>query len=216
MKRLTNKEKYFISCFVEKRNRQLQPSLGKTISLYTFLDGTNESYEQQIIQIKLRGPLLSQILFDISYRVDDERFYKRKMKELQKHDYSESPYFINTFRLVSEWLWLIESDDVRICVNKDYEKTVETNKQIEKIKELEHIASIRRENQSTTGKKIIAEKLLFAASAINKQKLKNTAIPPSDYMPSGSVVCFVCNGLGTITSERSCSKCMGRGFLRSK
>ena len=216
MKRLTNKEKYFISCFVEKRNRQLQPSLGKTISLYTFLDGTNESHEQQIIQIKLRDPLLSQILFDISYRVDDERFYKRKIKELQKHDYSESPYFINTFRLVSEWLWLIESDDVRMCVIKDYEKTVETNKQIEKIKELEHIASIRRENQSTTGKKIIAEKLLFAASAINKQKLKNTAIPPSDYRPSGSVVCFVCSGLGTITAERSCSKCMGRGFLRSK
>jgi DNA-directed RNA polymerase subunit RPC12/RpoP len=119
MKRLTSKEKYFISCFVEKCNHLLQPSLGKTVSLYTFLDGTNESYAEQIKQIEIYDSFLAQILFDISNMVDDEIFYKRKMKELQKNGFSESAHFINTIRQVSEWLWLIESDEMRKRVRKD-------------------------------------------------------------------------------------------------
>lgn len=120
MNRLTSEEKYFISCFIENCNQLLLPSLGKTISLYTFLDGTSESKEDQNRQIEFDDPFLSQVLFDISYMVDDERFYKRKMKELKKRGYSESPHFMKAIRVVSEWLWLVESDEVRKHVRKDF------------------------------------------------------------------------------------------------
>ncbi len=98
----------------------LRPFLGKTVSLYTFLDGTNESYAEQIKQIELYDSFLARILFDISNMVDDERFYKRKMKELQRNGFSESAHFTNAIRQVSEWLWLIESDEIRKRVRKDY------------------------------------------------------------------------------------------------
>jgi hypothetical protein len=120
MKRLTNKEKYFISCFVEKVNHLLQPSVGKTISLYTFLDGTNESYAEQIKQIELYDSFLGRTLYAISKWVDDEKFYKKKIKELQKNGFSESAHFLKTIRQVSEWLWLIESDEMRERVRKDF------------------------------------------------------------------------------------------------
>ena len=215
MKRLTSKEKYFISCFVEKCNHLLQPSLDTTISLYTFLDGTNESYERQIRQMELHDPLLAQILFDISNMVDDEKFYKKKLKELQKLGYSDSLYFLNAIRRVSEWLWLIESDDVRRRVRNYFSKKFEKNKRVKEIKRQECYESIRRENQSASGKKIIAEKLVYATNVLSKQKPKNAAIPPGINRPTGTIVCFACNGFGSITLGRSCSKCMGRGFLRN-
>ncbi len=120
MKRLTKEEKYFISCFIENCNQLLRPSLGKTISLYTFLDGTSESEEEQRRQIEHHDPFLAKVLFDISENVDGERFYNTKIKELQKRGYSESPHFIKKIRQVSEWLWLVESDEVREHVREDF------------------------------------------------------------------------------------------------
>jgi hypothetical protein len=125
MRRLTKKEKYFVSCFVEKCNDLIKPNLGKTISLYTFLDGTSEDLEEQSQQIRHHDPLLSKILFDISNRVDDETFFNKKLKELQRRGFSNSWNFIYTFRSVCEWLWLVESDKVRTRVQKDFKRIKE-------------------------------------------------------------------------------------------
>jgi len=215
MKKFTSKEKYFISCFVENCNNLLLPSLGKTISLYTFLDGTRESQEEQSKQIKFHDPFLAQTLFDISNMVDDEKFYKKQLKELQRRGYSESPHFMKTFRHVSEWLWLVESDAVRRRVINNFERKESKIKQMGKMKDLENYQSSLRDNQSSVGKKLIAEKLLLAAHVLTKHRPKNSAIPPGINRPIGTIACFVCNGFGSITPGRACSKCMGRGFLKN-
>lgn len=125
MNKLNAKEKYFVSCFVEKCNHLLHPTIGKTISLYTFLDGTYETHEEQRQQIKLQDTLLSKILFDISNRVDDERFYKRKLKQLKDKGFSTSSHFLSAIRTVSEWLWLVESDKIRSRVRNDFKSKYE-------------------------------------------------------------------------------------------
>lgn len=119
MDSLKAEEKYFVSCFIEKCNDVLCPKIGKVISLYTYLDETNESRKQQEKQVQLDDPFIADRLRVISDHVDDEKCYKRETSLLREAGYWSNSRFQENFRTISEWLWLLESDRYR---KKSYEK----------------------------------------------------------------------------------------------
>jgi len=108
MDSLKAEEKYFVSCFIEECNEVLCPKIGKVISLYTYLDETNESRRQQEKQVQLDDPFIADRLRMISDHVDDEKCYKRETSLLRDAGYWSNKSFQENFRAISEWLWLLE------------------------------------------------------------------------------------------------------------
>lgn len=228
MDSLKAEEKYFVSCFIEKCNDVLCPKIGKVISLYTYLDETNESRKQQQKQVQLDDPFIADRLRVISDHVDDEKCYKRETSLLREAGYWSNSRFQENFRTISEWLWLLESDRYRKKVIR--EKTTNLQAQEserlarEKLRDkflaeknrtdLQRLREIRRQNNSPESQENYKNAMVRLAMNGFRKSHKPISTPPGDLKPLGSTVCFICNGYGITSIGRSCSKCLGRGFLR--
>ncbi len=228
MDSLKAEEKYFFSCFIEKCNEVLCPKIGKVISLYTYLDETNESRKQQEKQVQLDDPFIADRLRMISDHVDDEKCYKRETSLLRDAGYWSNKSFQENFRAISEWLWLLESDRYRKKVIR--EKTAKLQAQeserlaLEKLRdeflaeqkrnELQRLREIRRQNNSPESKENYKNAMVRLAMNGFRKSQKPISTPPGNLKPLGSTECFICNGHGITSIGRSCSKCLGRGFLR--
>lgn len=228
MDSLKAEEKYFVSCFIEKCNEVLCPKIGKVISLYTYLDETNESRRQQEKQVQLDDPFIADRLRVISDHVDDEKCYKRETSLLRDAGYWSNSSFQENFRTISEWLWLLESDRYRKKVIREKKTNLQALESErlarEKLRDkflaeknrtdLQRLREIRRQNNSPESQENYKNAMVRLAMNGFSKSHKPISTPPGDLKPLGSTVCFICNGHGITSIGRSCSKCSGRGFLR--
>lgn len=225
--KLTKIEKHFISCFVERCNVELKPSIEKTISLYTFLDGTHETRRQQEKQIYTNDPFIADRLRIISDCVDDEKVYKKEVQQLVDEGYWTSPTFRANFRAISEWLWLVDSDRVRRRVLLEFEELEKQREAIrleqdrirkavkeerEKI-EAAQLKRIREQNKSPEAQELYRQAMVRLATNSFAKPEKIQRQTPAYYKPEGATECYMCQGKGETAIGRVCSKCLGRGFL---
>ena len=104
---LSDDEKKFVALFVEKYSFLIQPRYKNFISLFSYLDGTNESEKRQKIQLSQDDPYFVDMfrLIAHSKRKDPANWVRR---EFQKHGFFENQTFQKNFEVIALWL---SSDD---------------------------------------------------------------------------------------------------------
>ena len=106
--KLTKEEKYFIACFVENGYTIFKPTYKNYISLYSYLDATNETPQQQAIQIKSDDPYFVDLLRSFSgRRISTKRkseVLSNVYEELELGGFFENQIFKERFDAVAIWL----------------------------------------------------------------------------------------------------------------
>ncbi len=228
MNQFGKEEKFFVSCFVERCDVLLRPSLGKIFSLHTFIAGEKPLRKQQEKRLATSDPIIAERLRLISDKVDDEVFYKKQIRKLQREAGCITETFESNFRVISEWLWLVESDKARARVRRSYnekrkiidaafaeKEEVRRKFFLTKVEEEnKYFEIIKKNNQCEESKRKIAEAIIIASGSSVRSKVDSKTWPGT-LRPSDSQICFICNGFGKTSSGRNCAKCSGRGFIRT-
>ena len=106
--KLTKEEKYFIACFVENGYTIFKPKYKNYISLYSYLDGTSESLEEQANQIERDDPYFVALLRSFSGRHLTSKHKIEALsevyEELEVGGFFENQMFKDRFDSVSKWL----------------------------------------------------------------------------------------------------------------
>ena len=106
--KLTEEEKNFIACFVENGYSIFKPKYKNYISLYSYLDATNESLQQQAIQIERDDPYFVGLLRSISGRQWSTKKKSEALskiyEELEVGGFFENQSFKERFDSVVKWL----------------------------------------------------------------------------------------------------------------
>ena len=105
---LSDEEKFFIAHFVSGSYTYVKPVCGKYISLFSFLDQTNESIETQQKQIDEDDGYFSDLLGRI-YKNSNESTWESVFKELEREGYFSNQDFHNKFLAVATWLYSKDS-----------------------------------------------------------------------------------------------------------
>ena len=96
--KLTSEEKYFIACFLEKKQNQIQPKYKNCISLYTYLDGTSESVNEQKIQLKSNDLDIIKWLNIIRKNPNNKTIKNFINSEIKSNGYYSSKIFENNIK----------------------------------------------------------------------------------------------------------------------
>lgn len=106
--KLTKEEKNFIACFVENGYTIFKPKYKNYISLYSYLDGTNESLDEQARQIERDDPYFVTLLRSFSGRHHTSKHKLEALSEvyveLEISGFFENPMFKERFDVVAKWL----------------------------------------------------------------------------------------------------------------
>ena len=105
---LSEDEKYFVAHFVLGSYTYVKPVCGKYISLFSFLDQTNESIEMQQKQIEEDDGYFSDLLLRI-YKNSNESTWDSVFKELEREGFFINEDFHNKFLAVATWLYSKDS-----------------------------------------------------------------------------------------------------------
>jgi len=102
--KLTSEEKYFITCFLEKKQNQIQPKYKNCISLYTYLDGTSENINDQKIQLKSNDLDIIKWLNIIRKNPNNKTIKNFINSEIKSNGYYSSKIFENNIKIIIEWI----------------------------------------------------------------------------------------------------------------
>ena len=106
--KLTKEEKYFIACFVENGYTIFKPKYKNYISLYSYLDATDETPQQQVIQIERDDPYFVTLLRSFSGRHLTPKHKIEALsevyEELELSGFFENKMFKERFDVVAKWL----------------------------------------------------------------------------------------------------------------
>ena len=106
--KLTKEEKNFIACFVENGYTIFKPKYKNYISLYSYLDATDETPQQQVIQIERDDPYFVGLLRSFSgRRISTKRkseAISNVYEELELGGFFENQMFKERFDAVATWL----------------------------------------------------------------------------------------------------------------
>ena len=105
---LSEEEKFFIAHFVLGSYTYVKPVCGKYISLFSFLDQTNESIETQQKQIDEDDGYFSDLLGRI-YKNSNESTWDSVFKELEREGFFSNEDFHIKFLAVATWLYSKDS-----------------------------------------------------------------------------------------------------------
>jgi len=112
--KLSEEEKIFIACFVENAHLIFKPKYKSFISLYSYLDFTNESPRQQTVQIKRDDPYFVGLLRTFSDRnMSTKKRNEAIIKvydELEAGGFFDNKIFKERFDCVAKWLSSIRSN----------------------------------------------------------------------------------------------------------
>jgi len=126
--KLTPDEKYFIACFLEKKHVQLKPNYKHCISLYTYLDDTNEDLIAQKLQITSNDIELVKWLNIVRKNPKNKSIKSYITSEIKIKGYLENKAFKSKLEIIFNWL--DNTDDVNVYTRKIKEKlnSLEKNK----------------------------------------------------------------------------------------
>jgi len=106
--KLTKEEKNFIACFVENGYTIFKPKYKNYISLYSYLDATDETPQQQVIQIERDDPYFVGLFRSFSgRRISTKRkseALSKAYEELELGGFFENQMFKERFDVVAKWL----------------------------------------------------------------------------------------------------------------
>lgn len=106
--KLSEAEQSFVACFVEDGYTLFKPKYKNFISLYSYLDSTNETLKQQKEQIERDDPYFVALLQAIQKSSWSTKTKEKKVKsvyeELSAGGFFENPNFKERFDLVVKWL----------------------------------------------------------------------------------------------------------------
>ena len=106
--KLTKEEKNFIACFVENGYTIFKPKYKNYISLYSYLDATDETPQQQVIQIERDDPYFVTLLRSFSGRHLTPKHKIEALsevyEELELGGFFENKMFKERFDVVAKWL----------------------------------------------------------------------------------------------------------------
>jgi hypothetical protein len=105
---LTDEEKFFVAHFLLGSQSYVKPVFGKYISLYSYLDQTDEPIKTQEKQIKEDDWYFCELLKKI-YSQSNESTWKSVFKELDKEGFFDNEDFYNKFLEVANWLYSKDS-----------------------------------------------------------------------------------------------------------
>jgi hypothetical protein len=146
--KLTKEEKNFIACFVENGYTIFKPKYKNYISLYSYLDATDETPQQQVIQIERDDPYFVTLLRSFSGRHLTPKHKIEALsevyEELELGGFFENKMFKERFDVVAKWLLNSRSleflDDARRnrLVHFDVKRKAASSKREKIEKELIH------------------------------------------------------------------------------
>jgi len=198
-------EKYFVTVFLLGFNKVMKPKIGNIKSLYTYLDGTNESHSQQLKQINYDDPYIVACLETIN--INRSILTKKTIvNELTLYGYFSNKIFVQRFNSVVEFMSKTEYYQFCEQVKFDLINIYKPSKfELRLLKTLKD-AYIDRH---------LSIKLKSAPTKEPVLKKSQTTIPKFNfnkrsYLPE---TCYLCNGKGKGLDSRMCLKCMGRGYL---
>lgn len=101
---LSDEEKFFVAHFVRGSYRYVKPVCGKYISLYSYLDQTDESEATQKKQIEEDDWYFSELLEKI-FKQSNEAIWNSVFNELEREGFFENEKFFNKFLAVATWVY---------------------------------------------------------------------------------------------------------------
>ena len=113
--RFAEEEKKFIACFVMCDYTIFKPRYKNYISLYSYLDSTSETLEEQNLQLVSHDPYFISLLrpfanCPIFGRTGNQNIQKTVSDELKELGFFENEKFIARFGRVVKWLMSYRSD----------------------------------------------------------------------------------------------------------
>ena len=113
--RFAEEEKKFIACFVMCDFTIFKPRYKNYISLYSYLDSTSETLEEQNLQLVSHDPYLISILRPFANcpnfgRTGDQNIQQTVSDELKELGFFENEKFVARFGRVVKWLMSYRSD----------------------------------------------------------------------------------------------------------
>ena len=113
--RFAEEEKIFIACFVMNGYTMFKPKYKNYISLYSYLDSTSETLEEQNLQLVSHDPYFISLLRPFANcpnfgRTGNQNIQKTVSDELKELGFFENEKFIARFGRVVKWLMSYRSD----------------------------------------------------------------------------------------------------------
>lgn len=145
---LSDEEKFFVAHFVLGSYRHIKPACGKYISLFSFLDQTDESIEIQQKQIDENDWYFCELLEKI-YKQSNQSTLDYVFKKLKREGFFENENFRKKFLTVATWLYSKNSLRYFFEANKEAKEVYAELNKNRKLIEAEEEA--RKETERRTG-----------------------------------------------------------------
>ena len=198
-------EKYFVTVFLLGFNKLMKPEIGNIKSLYTYLDGTNETHSQQLNQIIYNDPYIVACLETINI---NQSILTKKMivNELTLYGYFSNKTFVQRFNSVVKFMSTNEYYQFCELVKYDLINIYKPSKG--------ELRLLKKLNEADIDRHLSIQLKSVPTTKPAPTNFQNT-IPKFDfnrrsYLPE---TCYLCNGKGKGLDSRMCLKCMGRGYL---
>jgi len=188
---LSDDEKFFVAHFVLGSNHVVKPVCGKYISLFSFLDQTDESIEMQLKQIDEDDWYFSGLLGKI-YNQSDKSTWDSVFKELDREGFFDNENFYNKFLGVATWLFSKNSIRYFFEVQKEAGEIYSDLKRIQRLKDAQektekddlrkfHLRHLSlKSEQVLDQERVNAMKLLYKGSGVSKA-VKSISKPAGDW-----------------------------------
>ena len=168
---LTEEEKFFVAHFLLGSQSYVKPVFGKYISLYSYLDQTDEPIDTQQRQIKEDDWYFCDLLKKI-YSQSNESTWKSVFKELDEEGFFDNEDFYNKFLEVANWLYskdclryFFEAGKVAgkiYGVNREAERILERENEVKRQKERRaRLPLIQKSERELEQDRINAIKLIY-------------------------------------------------------
>ena len=133
---LSLEEKRFLVGFYIGRIDILTPSYKKWVSLYSYLDNTQESLKDQRKFNEHEDLIIAETIRKIGNNVDNEILFKQQIKYLKLNNIEISDIFYRRYENASKWFWYEESNNFIEALKNKCERKLKIieNKLQEKLK----------------------------------------------------------------------------------
>jgi hypothetical protein len=144
---LTEEEKFFVAHFLLGSQSYVKPVFGKYISLYSYLDQTDEPIDTQEKQIKEDDWYFCDLLKKI-YSQSNESTWKSVFKELDDEGFFDNEDFYNKFLEVANWLYSKDCLRYFFEAGKVTGKFYGVNRVVDRV--LERDKEVKKQNERRT------------------------------------------------------------------
>ena len=176
---LSEEEKRFIACFFEWHFVEVKPKYENYISLFSYLDKTDESISEQKRQIEEDDPYFVNLLRHIVNSHQSEKIRKRVIANLIKDGFFENKNFKTRFNAVVDWLLSNDSKSYLLdALREKWKKNEERRKKATEA-EKEKLRQHYLENKEAIDSNYQNAMVKLATNGFKKASTHSTSKPPS-------------------------------------